>query len=188
MTVISCWVTFCLCPNLHCYIVCTCVFLLISSRGSGSREVRQVMWHVVSGRHHVHPVSTVFVWRPVRISPQMLLYDACICIWILLREALLNFITFLNGCHHYSLFVSADCAASLRFTRIQAKLFLLGWRGGSGWASMNFLIQSGRRCHRKVRNSNWNTVKQQNSLQPYRQRAHIVTVRSICLWTRTQFL
>lgn len=154
MTVISCWVTFCLCPNLHCYIVCTCVFLLISSRGSGSREVRQVMWHVVSGRHHVHPVSTVFVWRPVLISPQMLLYGACICIWILLQEALLNFITFLNGRHHYGLFVSADCAASLRFTRIQAKPFLLGWRGGSGWASMNFLIQSGRRCHRKVRNSN----------------------------------
>lgn len=41
-----------------CSFVCMCVSHVISSWGFGSGEVRQVMWHVVSGRHHVHPVST----------------------------------------------------------------------------------------------------------------------------------
>ena len=42
--------------------VYTCVWLFLhlacSSRGAGAREIWQVLWYVVAGSHHVHPVST----------------------------------------------------------------------------------------------------------------------------------
>ena len=32
-------------------------FSIFSSRGAGSREVRQILWYLVPGGHHVHTVS-----------------------------------------------------------------------------------------------------------------------------------
>jgi len=51
------------------------VVFLISSGGVGSGEIWHLMWHVVSRRHHVHPVSYV-CWHSVHtvslfFSPSM---------------------------------------------------------------------------------------------------------------------
>lgn len=100
---------------------------LISSRGVGAREIWQVMRHVVSGCHHVHPVSTQGAQR-VEV-----LHNKCGYACLKKRIAL------------------AGCVASLRFTPTLARPSLQGWNAGSGWASMSSPTQSGLRCHRKVR-------------------------------------
>lgn len=44
--------------TLDVFLCGFCVSIIKSSWGSGPGEIWQVMWHVVSGRHHVHPVSS----------------------------------------------------------------------------------------------------------------------------------
>lgn len=113
--------------------MCACVYVspLISSWGFGSGEVWQIMWHVVSGCHHVHPVSTV-------------------CSWVRAHEYHNKFFFFLKYIWP-AIFVSVGCVAFLHFTPTRARPFPRGWRGGSGWASTSSPTQSGLRCHRKVR-------------------------------------
>lgn len=106
---------------------------LFSARGAGPGEIRQVMWHVVAGGHHVHPVS---------FHPFAPLDYVWLCFLLCT----------LNQCDVSTAHVSpTGCVDTLLSTPTTAWPSLLAWRGGSGWGNTSFPTLSGRTCRRKVR-------------------------------------
>ncbi len=138
----------------------TCVS---STRGFRSWEIRQIMWYVVSGCDHVHPVSITTVSITVNKS---------------------------YGVHHFKLAEMAlflfmlheGCVDSHHSTPTQDRPFHREWSGVFAWASTSFPAQSGLKYLRRVRCILCLFCTQSNVMLPvYHQRVELLLFWSLYL-------
>lgn len=122
--------------GFFCFFFCIC--FSCSTRSARAREIRQVMWHVVSGGYHVHFVSIMSVTRSASLN----MYSCG---------------SIIKGCCDVLLFVFCllmfcfpDSVGFLLSIQTRVRPSLQVWSRGSDWASMSFPTPSGWMFQKKV--------------------------------------
>lgn len=115
-----------------------CICFSCSTRSARAREIRQVMWHVVSGGYHVHFVSIMSVAHSASLNMYSCgsIIKGC-CIVLLFLFYLL-------------MFCLPDSVGFLLSIQTRVRPSLQVWSRGSDWASMSFPTPSGSTFQKKV--------------------------------------